>query len=65
VRGAPILEKLLMKHGVVHFRITPDPKEGGELVNGSHQKEDMVEIPARNKMILIVHVLFSTLRVGE
>jgi len=29
VRGAPILEKLLMKHGVVHFRITPDPKEGG------------------------------------
>jgi uncharacterized membrane protein len=53
VRGALILENLLMKHGDVRFRITPDLKEGGELVNGSHWKKDMVKMPAKNKNILI------------
>jgi hypothetical protein len=46
VQGTLVLEKVLMEHGVVHFKIVP--KKEGELVNGSHGK-DMIEIPTRNK----------------
>jgi len=46
VQGVQVLEKLLMKHGVVCFKITLNPKEWGDLINGSHQKKDMVEIHA-------------------
>jgi hypothetical protein len=47
VQGVPVLEKLLMIHGVVYFWITPRSKERGELVNGSHWKKDMVESLAK------------------
>jgi hypothetical protein len=47
VKGIPILEKILKIHGVIHFWIAPNPKEGGELINCSHQKKDMVEIPTK------------------
>jgi hypothetical protein len=40
-----------MKHGDVRFMITLNLKEGGELVNGSCWKKDMVKILARNKKI--------------
>ncbi len=40
MQGTLVLEKILTKHGVVHFKIMP--KKEGELVNGSHGK-DMIK----------------------
>jgi hypothetical protein len=40
-----------MIHGDVCFWIAPNPKKRGELVNGSHRKKDMVEIPAKKKKV--------------
>jgi hypothetical protein len=29
VKGTPVLEKIFMIHGAIHFRIAPNPKRGG------------------------------------
>jgi len=53
----PLLQKILLIHGVFSFKIAPHPKKGREVANGLLRQENMREILVTRKLNLMWRIL--------